>query len=66
MFFFFFKSPVADLEGSEGLLESPFTGSYHYGNLGFVTYSGVIVRLPSNKADKNENFRICLLRDYIV
>ena len=39
--------------------------AYYFGNLGFVTHSGAIVKLPSNKADKYENFRICLLRDCI-
>ena len=37
--------------------------SYHYGNLGLVTLSSVIVKLPSNKGWKNENFQICSLRE---
>ena len=37
--------------------------SYYYGNLGFITHSGVVVKLPSNKVLQNQ---ICLLQDCIV
>ena len=40
--------------------------SYYYGNMRSVLHSGVIINYLQIKADKNDNFRICLLQDCIV
>ena len=46
-----FHNEINDLKGQEYIIYTIVTvvSYYYHGNLGFVTHSGVIVKLPSNK-----------------